>query len=152
MVGVLSKRHCKCHGVSTSCAVRTYWHQTVSMNTIGVQLKRAYDNAVQIRYIQSIRRDDSEHYRLYSIRSKRVDALDLVYSFSTPNLCLASEYSPGTRGRECCPHRDTCESLCCGRGYNSTVKTLTENCHCAPYLSDIRCEKCIRNEIIYICK
>lgn len=44
----LMKMHCRCHGVSGSCELKTCWKFMPSFNEIGNILKQKYGNAVLV--------------------------------------------------------------------------------------------------------
>lgn len=43
------KMHCRCHGVSGSCELKTCWKFMPSFNEIGNLLKQKYGNAVLVK-------------------------------------------------------------------------------------------------------
>lgn len=44
------KKHCKCHGMSGSCTVKSCWMQMTSFSEIARQLRKRYDYAVRYVY------------------------------------------------------------------------------------------------------
>ena len=41
------KKHCKCHGMSGSCTVKSCWMQMTSFNEVASDLRDRYDHAVR---------------------------------------------------------------------------------------------------------
>jgi len=44
----LMKMHCRCHGVSGSCELKTCWKFMPSFNEIGNELKQKYGKAILV--------------------------------------------------------------------------------------------------------
>ena len=63
--------------------------------------------------------------------------------------------SLGTRGRECKPDSsglDSCDVMCCGRGYQEERVVTTTDCNCRfIYCCYTECEKCTNVENKYYC-
>ncbi|MCL4152171.1 UNVERIFIED_CONTAM: hypothetical protein GTU68_002971 [Idotea baltica] len=119
---------CRCHGVSGSCELKTCWRSIASFSQIGDFLKRKYDSAVRRRKTKG--RDLSMSRRRRRSRwVKRFPATkdDLVHIHKSPNYCISNMKKgiPGTEGRFCnktSNGADSCDLLCCGRGYNTQVR------------------------------
>lgn len=145
------KTTCKCHGVSGSCAVRTCWKQLAPFHDTGRLLKYRYDNAVRVLSVTNEATGETE---LAGPRrhSQNLRTMDLVYLEESPSFCRASRYSPGTGGRSCA--KDTsCQSLCCGRGYNTAMHLTSLSCHCqVRWCCHVECQTCVREEEVYTCK
>lgn len=145
------KTTCKCHGVSGSCAVRTCWKQLAPFHDTGRLLKYRYDNAVRVLSVTNAATGETE---LAGPRrhSQNLRTTDLVYLEESPSFCRASRYSPGTGGRSCA--KDTsCQSLCCGRGYNTAMHLTSLSCHCqVRWCCHVECQTCVREEEVYTCK
>lgn len=146
---------CKCHGVSGSCTVRTCWLQLSPIQKIGQVLKRKYEkasvftetNEANTKYnIPKRRRKHSRHLR--AIKS----SMDLKYIDPSPSYCLKSRYSAGTVGRQC-DKNTTCQSLCCGRGYNVQTRIVRRHCQCQViWCCEFKCKVCPSEQEIYTCK
>ncbi|KAG8447020.1 hypothetical protein GDO86_014461 [Hymenochirus boettgeri] len=142
---------CKCHGVSGSCAVRTCWKQLSPFHETGALLKSKYENAVKI--IGASNEAIGSHETLghmFGVRHHRTS--NLLYLEESPSFCRPSRFSPGTSGRTC--SRDTtCDSLCCGRGYNTQSQMVTFSCHCqVHWCCHVECQKCAQQQETYTCK
>lgn len=145
------KTTCKCHGVSGSCAVRTCWKQLSPFHDTGRLLKYRYDTAVRVLSVTNAATGETE---LAGPRrhSQSLRTTDLVYLEESPSFCRPSRYSPGTGGRSCA--KDTsCQSLCCGRGYNTAMHLTSLSCHCqVRWCCHVECQTCVREEEVYTCK
>uniref|UniRef100_A0A8D2NIE2 Protein Wnt n=1 Tax=Zonotrichia albicollis TaxID=44394 RepID=A0A8D2NIE2_ZONAL len=151
------KTTCKCHGVSGSCAVRTCWKQLSPFHEIGRLLKLRYDDAVKVF---STTNDAVGHSELAGPHrhghSGKQPALprptDLVYVEDSPSFCRPSKYSLGTAGRTC-SREGNCDSMCCGRGYNTQSRLVTFSCHCqVQWCCYVECQQCMQEEVVYSCK
>ncbi|XP_071526804.1 protein Wnt-9a-like isoform X2 [Panulirus ornatus] len=79
------------------------------------------------------------------------DPTQLVYLDNSPNFCRKGKYGPGTGNRSC--KKSNCESLCCGRGYDTSVVVLQEPCRCrVVWCCRVHCHNCSRTAEIYTCK
>lgn len=145
------KTTCKCHGVSGSCAVRTCWKQLSPFHDTGRLLKYRYDTAVRVLSVTNAATGEQE---LAGPRrhSQSLRTTDLVYLEESPSFCRPSRYSAGTGGRSCA--KDTsCQSLCCGRGYNTAMRLTSLSCHCqVRWCCHVECQTCVREEEVYTCK
>lgn len=48
---------------------------------------------------------------------------------------------------------DSCDMMCCDRGYNSYTEKLAERCHCKyHWCCYVTCKKCERTVERYVCK
>ncbi|XP_024002780.1 protein Wnt-9b isoform X2 [Salvelinus sp. IW2-2015] len=145
------KTTCKCHGVSGSCAVRTCWKQLSPFHDTGRLLKFRYDTAMRVLSVTNAATGETE---LAGPRrhGQSHRSTDLVFLEDSPSFCRPSRYSPGTAGRSCA--KDTsCQSLCCGRGYNTAMHLTTLSCHCqVRWCCHVECQTCVREEEVYTCK
>ncbi|XP_032822234.1 protein Wnt-9a [Petromyzon marinus] len=138
---------CKCHGVSGSCTVRTCWLQLAPFPEIGRKLKQRYDTAVKVLSVSNEAAGEGS-----LARSRRPPVSELVYVEDSPSYCRASRFSPGTANRSCLKGRN-CDSVCCGRGYNTRVHTAEQPCHCqVHWCCYVQCQQCSKREEIYTCK
>ncbi|KAB7507018.1 Protein Wnt-16, partial [Armadillidium nasatum] len=116
---------------------------------IGDFLKDRYDNSIQAKG-----RDVSKKRRRRRSRwVKRFPASkdDLVHIHKSPNYCISNPKRGiiGTEGRYCNKTSngpDSCDLLCCGRGYNTQVVRYVERCHCKfVWCCYVKCKTCITN-------
>uniref|UniRef100_A0A8C6WYK3 Protein Wnt n=1 Tax=Neogobius melanostomus TaxID=47308 RepID=A0A8C6WYK3_9GOBI len=145
------KTTCKCHGVSGSCAVRTCWKQLSPFHDTGRLLKYKYDNSVRVLSVTNAATGETE---LAGPRrhGQNLRTTDLVYLEDSPSFCKATRYSGGTAGRTCSKDT-TCQSLCCGRGYNTAMRLTSLSCHCqVRWCCHVECQTCVREEEVYTCK
>ena len=125
------KQVCKCHGLSASCAMKTCWRKLPPFNQVAERLKYdRYDRAVLVTM------SNNHEVTLQPVPpNNKIEEEDLVYSQASPNYCKKNKKkgSLGTVGRTCDPRSvrlDSCNTLCCGRGYKIYDVTLIENCRC----------------------
>ena len=107
---------------------------------------------------------------------------DLIYVTKSPDYCRRdrSSGSLGTVGRTCnastAAHGGGCSSLCCGRGYVTSLREQVERCHCKYiwcctvisekfshrhylskltdlfFLNQVECQTCRRKVEVHTCK
>ena len=154
-------RRCKCHGVSGSCSIQTCWDQLGAFGIIGEALRKRYETAVRVDYING---------NLFPTAEKPKDAQpadknDLVYLEHSPNYCHVNSTvgADGTIGRECIRGRGvevtewearSCKRLCtsCGLGIKRTRVIESSSCNCKfHWCCDVRCETCTREVIKLTC-
>jgi len=135
---------CKCHGLSGACYVRACWDSMRPIRLISGNLKKKYVSALQVKVKKNrIVRKRGRRGK----RNPRAD--DLVYlkkvrgDFCRSNPKMGSY---GTKGRRCngtSDGIDSCDDLCCGRGYQSLNVTRTYSCKCQfNWCCKLVCEKC----------
>ncbi|KAK7940565.1 hypothetical protein WMY93_003891 [Mugilogobius chulae] len=132
-------------------AVRTCWKQLSPFHDTGRLLKYKYDNSVKVLSVTNAATGETE---LAGPRRHRQNlrTTDLVYLEDSPSFCRASRYSGGTGGRTCAKDT-TCQSLCCGRGYNTAMRLTSLSCHCqVRWCCHVECQTCVREEEVYTCK
>ncbi|KAL7846311.1 hypothetical protein SRHO_G00212910 [Serrasalmus rhombeus] len=77
---------------------------------------------------------------------------------SSPDFCTRNEKlgSVGTQERQCnktSSGSDSCDLMCCGRGYNPYSEKVVERCHCKyHWCCYVTCKKCERTVERYVCK
>ncbi|KAK3599051.1 hypothetical protein CHS0354_012539 [Potamilus streckersoni] len=145
-------RQCKCHGMSGSCEIKTCWKATPDFRVVGDVLKRKYHKATEVNFLNTA--DNRSRRRL--VRKQKNSML--LYYEKSPNFCDPNPEvdSPGTTGRFCNKTSDVvdnCETLCCGRGYNTLRVKRTERCHCKfHWCCYVVCQTCTYNEWVTVCK
>ncbi|XP_072451506.1 protein Wnt-11b-like isoform X2 [Chiloscyllium punctatum] len=138
---------CKCHGVSGSCSVKTCWKGLQELNKIAVNLKSKYLAATRVihRYVGTRKQLVPKELDIRPVREN-----ELIYLVGSPDYCTASEKqgSYGTYERQCnktSVHSDSCNLMCCGRGYNAYTETIIERCSCKyHWCCYVTCKKCER--------
>ncbi|XP_004076689.1 protein Wnt-11 isoform X1 [Oryzias latipes] len=146
---------CKCHGVSGSCSIRTCWRGLQDLREIAMDLKTKYLSATKV-----IHRPMGTRKQLVpkDIDIRPVRENELVYLQSSPDFCSKNEKlgSVGTQDRQCnktSVGSDSCDLMCCGRGYNPYTEKLVERCHCKyHWCCYVTCKKCERIVERYVCK
>ncbi|TMS14458.1 Protein Wnt-11 [Larimichthys crocea] len=123
---------CKCHGVSGSCSIRTCWRGLQDLREIAMDLKTKYLSATKV-----VHRPTGTRKQLVpkDIDIRPVRENELVYLQSSPDFCTRNDKqgSIGTQDRQCnktSVGSDSCDLMCCGRGYNPYTEKLVERCHC----------------------
>ncbi|CAF90812.1 unnamed protein product, partial [Tetraodon nigroviridis] len=147
----LMPTHCRCHGVSGSCAAKTCWKTTAAFERVGVYLKERYERSVQVTS------PSRKRARKAGLRPP-VDGQQLVFIHKSPNYCVEDRRRgvAGTRGRRCSRSSggaDGCNLLCCGRGYNTHVVRHVQRCDCKfVWCCYVRCRRCERMNDTHTCK
>lgn len=150
------QRICKCHGMSGSCSVRVCWRKLPQFRVAGAALAALHEGAALVRLAQ---RGGRRPARLRPARPdlKRPNKTDLVYLEDSPDYCERNITLgiPGTRGRLCnrtSPGLDGCRLLCCGRGYQTRVRDVTEKCNCRfVWCCRVRCDDCRHTREEHVC-
>ncbi|XP_017286640.1 protein Wnt-11 [Kryptolebias marmoratus] len=146
---------CKCHGVSGSCSIRTCWKGLQDLREIAMDLKSRYLSATKV-----VHRPMGPRKQLVpkDIDIRPVRDTELVYLHSSPDFCSKNDKlgSVGTQDRQCnktSVGSDSCDLMCCGRGYNPYTEKLVERCHCKyHWCCYVTCKKCERTVERYVCK
>ncbi|VDK65794.1 unnamed protein product [Onchocerca ochengi] len=149
------RKQCRCHGVSGSCEFKTCWLQMPRFAEIGEMLKQRYNHfAVQVakRAKKRLRRKER------SERKKPLRGNEIAYINKSPNYCERNDAEGilGTHGRECNQsslNSDSCDLLCCGRGYNTKEEIRTVQCHCKfVWCCSVKCKTCTEKVLVHTCK
>ncbi|KAG7296528.1 hypothetical protein JYU34_020317 [Plutella xylostella] len=163
MVKDLIRLECKCHGVSGSCALKTCWRALPNFKTVATALKEKYMRAKMVARHPS----PVAGHALVVVRSSRSRTpligrqprkSELVYLQRSPSYCEPDEANGvyGTRGRHCSNKsrgENSCEKLCCGRGYNTLRHSVTSQCNCTfVWCCKVVCDRCTNETELFICK
>ncbi|XP_052814977.1 protein Wnt-10a-like [Mya arenaria] len=146
------RKQCKCHGMSGSCEIRTCWKVSPDFRVVGDILKDKYERASLVDL--SNKADKKSRRRLVKKQNKS----ELVYYEKSPNFCDPDPLvdAPGTTGRYCnktTKGPSNCDTLCCGRGYNTMKIRRTERCNCKfHWCCYVVCQTCVYNEWVTVCK
>lgn len=161
---------CKCHGLSGSCNIKTCQRHIAEFRAIGDLLHKKYDNALRVKmekknamdilHVMKRKQKGGNRRESAKLRStnKQPPSDALVFLKDSPNYCVRSgkHEFPGTVGRTCRVESygtDSCNDLCCGRGYRSVSVTTTQRCRCKfHWCCEIRCHKCTKEEIRHMCR
>ncbi|XP_066977927.1 protein Wnt-4-like [Macrobrachium rosenbergii] len=136
---------CKCHGVSGSCSMRVCWRRIRSFRNIGDSLLRRFESAINVRFVNRKKR---KKLRPMKRGYKRPTKRDLVFLEESPDYCNRNMKLGvlGTSSRLCNKTSwgmDGCKILCCGRGYQTMVKEVSEKCNCRfIWCCKVICEQC----------
>jgi wingless-type MMTV integration site family protein 5 len=139
--------------VSGSCSLRTCWNQLSSFRETGDRLRDRYDGATYVTF-------NRQGTRLVQRNRKfnRPTREDLVFIDQSHDFCDADQQAglTGTRGRACdrtSQGMDGCELMCCGRGFKTSKRRVTERCRCKfHWCCRVECELCEKNVDLYTCK
>jgi wingless-type MMTV integration site family, member 9 len=142
-MGEQMREVCKCHGFSGSCTTKTCWKRLGPFNSAMGLMKKHYHHAVK----KKIMNYTSKRAIMPKIRKRmKMDRKGMVYLHKSPNLCVS------TKGRVC-KDRHNCATLCCGRGYITTKKTVVSRCRCRMInCCFVQCDTCVEEVDKYICK
>ncbi|KPJ12754.1 Protein Wnt-7b [Papilio machaon] len=160
----LVRRECKCHGVSGSCALRTCWRALPPFRTVAAALRERYHRAKMVT-LHPPPDTNAPHSHLVIRRARQNAGVgrqprksELVFLEPSPSYCEpdTAAGSFGTHGRHCnrtSRGENGCETLCCGRGYN-TIRTVEETkCRCQfHWCCRVTCDKCITRTETHVCK
>ncbi|KAH1186222.1 hypothetical protein KIL84_018971 [Mauremys mutica] len=147
------KQECKCHGVSGSCALRTCWLAMADFRKTGDYLWRKYNGAIQV-----VMNQDGTGFTVANKKFKKPTKNDLVYFESSPDYCIRDRDvgSLGTGGRICnqtSRGMDSCEVMCCGRGYDTSRISQMTKCECKfHWCCAVRCQDCLEVVDVHTCK
>eukprot|EP00794_Sanderia_malayensis_P009685 gene9685-10672_t len=144
--------HCRCHGVSGNCAVKSCWKRIPFLRDAASKLLSHYDRSTMVVYDRIKKRFVSKWLGA-DIRPK-----SMIYAHESPNYCISNPKLGvhGTQGRSC-NKSDTgyhsCENLCCGRGYKVQQIQILERCHCKyVWCCYVKCKECRRSYDEHVCK
>lgn len=149
---------CQCHGLTGSCSIKTCWKVTPPLYTIAQQLRDRYEKACQVEFAP-----ESAFSLTPSLQSTchwPIAEDDLVFSEASPNYCIPHPEvgSLGTQGRICDPSApasssNSCQHLCCGRGYVKETKIEEYACECQfVYCCHLKCQTCREEVTNYRCR
>lgn len=142
-IGEHLKEVCKCHGFSGSCTTKTCWKRLSPFNSAMGLLKKHYHHAVR-KKITKVKSDDINSTGVKTKMALESDKL--IYVHRTPNLCVS------TKGRVC-KDRNNCATLCCGRGYTVSKKSVSTKCRCRMRnCCFVSCDTCEEEVDIFTCK
>ncbi|KAL3095631.1 hypothetical protein niasHT_024457 [Heterodera trifolii] len=161
-----AKPKCKCHGVSGSCNLKTCWMQLPPIRQIGNILQTKYKQARRIQinsrgnmqFDEPMRVEDSRGRRQQQQRRKNRALTDLVFLDISPDYCRIdrTDGTIGTQGRVCSndPHApNSCDLLCCGRGFESHLEEAMTKCNCKfQWCCQVICDTCRNVTQVFTCK
>nr|CDO67904.1 Wnt Q SciWntQ [Sycon ciliatum] len=139
-----TKLRCRCLGISNSCSTQVCWKQLPVFTKVGNLLMSRYRNA-------SLMKLDRHGTRLVvrHALSRQPSSTDLVYLGESPSFCSDNPGLDivGTSGRECRVSQDhtpdSCDVLCCDRGYRTVTDHTTTSCNCRfVFCCRVRCDQC----------
>uniref|UniRef100_A0A914WAU9 Protein Wnt n=1 Tax=Plectus sambesii TaxID=2011161 RepID=A0A914WAU9_9BILA len=136
----LTRPRCKCHGVSGSCNLKTCWMQMPTTRQLGDALVSKYRTARRIQInqrgnMQIVGQPDKRDKSDFSKQPKQNFKSELVFLDDSPDYCRTDIVAgtTGTQGRPCkrgSSGPDSCDMLCCGRGYNTFTEETHSKCKC----------------------
>ncbi|XP_068702197.1 protein Wnt-16-like isoform X1 [Montipora capricornis] len=145
VVQSLVRNHCRCHGVSGSCAVKTCWDKVPVFALVGDVLKAKYRDAVEVVYNKRKRRIKRKEQKRVKISRDTMVYIERSPNYCTPNGKLGIL---GTSGRVCnktSKGNDRCDLLCCGAGYNTQEVREVNKCQCRfVWCCHVTCKTCPR--------
>ncbi|GAB6023753.1 hypothetical protein CHUAL_008509 [Chamberlinius hualienensis] len=134
---------CKCHGVSGSCSMKICWRRMGAFRKIGDELLKKFEGASAVQMVSRKKKLRPPRKEL-----KKPSKKDLVFLEESPDYCKRNESIGvlGTYGRVCNKTSygmDGCKLLCCGRGYQTLLRSVTEKCDCKfVWCCRVECQKC----------
>lgn len=151
-VKLFMQTDCKCHGLSSSCTLRTCWKKMPPFRKVGDHLLERFNGASKV-----MGGNDGKTLIPVGQNIKPPDKQDLIYSDESPDFCLANRKtgSLGTRGRMCnstAMDISGCDLLCCERGYREETVVFEENCLCRfHWCCVVQCKKCLVRKDLSLC-
>ncbi|XP_028899114.1 protein Wnt-2 isoform X2 [Zeugodacus cucurbitae] len=171
LVKNLLKTECKCHGMSGSCAMKACWKSLPSFRQIGEVLMRKYKKAKRVHAVRGKNglklvlsnrkhRFGDPKYMGPELSKKDRDPkrMELVYLQESPDYCERNVKLGilGTTGRVCnrtLTGPQSCDLLCCERGYNTRQVRRRAKCRCQfVWCCDVVCDVCEENYEEFTCK
>ncbi|KAI1733074.1 wnt family domain-containing protein [Ditylenchus destructor] len=149
---------CKCHGVSGSCNLKTCWMQLPAIRQVGNILQTKYRTARRIQINSRGNMQFEEQPTKQNPIKKKRSLTELVYLDDSPDYCRESRQfgTTGTHGRICTKEPgalNSCDLLCCGRGYNSHTEEVVSKCDCKfMWCCQVVCQTCRNITQIHTCK
>lgn len=149
------KRQCRCHGVSGSCEFKTCWLQMPKFSSVAEQLKKRYDHfSIQVtkKATKRLRRKDRSERKI-PLRGN-----EMAYVQRSPSYCERNMTAGilGTTGRECrynTYNSESCDLLCCGRGYDTKIELRKNQCDCKfVWCCEVKCKQCTEEVAVHTCK
>uniref|UniRef100_A0AC35EW13 Protein Wnt n=1 Tax=Panagrolaimus sp. PS1159 TaxID=55785 RepID=A0AC35EW13_9BILA len=153
-----TKAKCKCHGVSGSCNMKTCWMQLPTIRQVGEILEQKYRTARRIQInARGNMQFESQPDKRNPMKKKRA-VTELVFLEDSPDYCRQDRQqgTVGTKDRICTKDPgapNSCDILCCGRGYNSYTEEVAYKCKCKfQWCCEVVCQQCRNQTEIHICK
>ena len=146
----MRRRYCRCHGPTGGCAHKTCFRKLPDFREVGNTLRQQYDQAVRVELHKN--KNGKEYLKPLEGYSRSF-ANRLVYLKQSPTYCNknAELGFPGTQDRQC-GDENSCELLCCGRGYHSKVVIVNQRCECRfKWCCYVRCKTCPITTVINRC-
>lgn len=143
---------CVCTGATGGCPRKFCYRRIIPLNEAAVGIFERYKKAVKL-FPHDFNRppkaslNKGEMLKLpYQIKDEHVDKL--VYLEDTDQQCA-------TTGRRCVLDNskpDSCENLCCGRGYRGKLIEVNSQCRCKfVYCCKVVCDNCISMKQVFEC-
>lgn len=100
--------------------------------------------------------NDGDSFMPETPNIKRPGKKDIIYSEESPDFCTPNTFgSLGTQSRQCnvsSAGTDSCDQMCCRRGYTENIVRETENCNCQfKWCCEVICETCYIKRNIQTC-
>ncbi|CAI5449156.1 unnamed protein product [Caenorhabditis angaria] len=149
------RRQCRCHGVSGSCEFKTCWLQMPKFAQVSDLLKKRYDHfSVQVtrKATKRLRRKERSERKI-PLRGN-----EMAFVHRSPSYCERNDTAGilGTTGRECLHNSynsESCDLLCCGRGYNTRLEVRETQCECKfVWCCEVKCKTCTEEVAVHTCK
>lgn len=149
------KTQCKCHGVSGACNIKTCWKALAPLSYLAQRLKLEYQRAVEVGPGPT---GTKKKLKPVDSRIASFHRDQMIYLTKSPDYCLpdSSTGSAGTRGRICnasSSGTEGCDSMCCGRGYQTSFQLRSHQCRCKyRWCCYVECEVCTTEERLDLCR
>ncbi|KAK4293026.1 hypothetical protein Pmani_034229 [Petrolisthes manimaculis] len=148
---------CKCHGMSGSCEVRTCWKAAPDFRRVGDMLKEKYTRAMSAA-VEVFGNSANTARKYRPVRREISPDSPLLFVERSPTYCERDTRLAvvGTTGRYCNRNStgpDSCDTLCCGRGYDQRHEVVNRKCQCRfKWCCEVTCKDCFEEKWVSVCK
>nr|BAH23779.1 secreted signaling factor Wnt9/10c [Hydra vulgaris] len=139
----IKKETCICHGLSGACALKKCVRILPSFEEMGNELKSIYNNAIKA--------GPDNNGQLITHTNIKPEKNYFIFMTDSPDFCNTDVAlgAIGTKGRKCslsANSPDSCEKLCCNRGFSEFSFLMEKTCACKfHYCCRLDCKTCQHN-------
>lgn len=153
-----------------ACTIQTCWLKLPAFREVASKLHDSLHQAIKVAPVKqkSLTSTSTKVKRRPVARSisdsissiERIISpgeFDLLYLEESPDFCVNNDrYNiKGTEGRTCSESQNainSCEGLCCGRGYKTEVREEKHKCECQfKFCCQLDCKTCTGRKVVHKC-